>query len=549
MNRLLPLAALALALLACNGERAQVRFENRNEVLANTKMTEYAEVPLSVSIAHLSPSEQLLLQCLIEAAEIFDKIYWVQSFGNKADIDTIADARLRHLVHLNYGPWERLGNNNSFVPGYTRKPPGHNFYPSNMTMKEYAALDNPSKASPYTMLRRDILGQLRVIPYSEFFASDLQHVSNIVREVAPLTSNQNFSKYLKLLADALLTDKYQACTEAWMDCYSSHIDFIAGPIENGDDVLFGNKLSFEALLLLRDSAQSAEVERLNCLTPKLQELLPCDDQYKIRPEHCQADYGVYDVLYLAGEANVPFLPMVVSLPNEKDICIEKGRRKLINKNILKARFNAIMKPIAELLIDHEQSDLVTHKAFFNNAIFRELTYGPIVAYAEFDTIMAQQSSTTEYIMDIEEARTSISTLFVAQQLHQMGELHDLTLQQCYVTYLADLLRQVRFGTSTASGRANMLILGYLQNMGAVERTTADKYRVNFRHIENGVNQLLSDLLQIQITRNYSAATVWIVSRKFVEEALFYDLLKLVKAKVPRDIRVRQGVEELGLKRF
>ncbi len=135
------------------------------------------------------------------------------------------------------------------------------------------------------------------------------------------------------------------------------------------------------------------------------------------------------------------------------------------------------------------------------------------------------------------------------RLQQQGELGDADLDDNYVTYLAGLFRSVRFGASSAHGRANAAQFSYFQEHGAFTRDSASgRYRVDFPRMRAAVDSLAGRILRFQGDGDYDGARKFMTGRAAISPALQRDLDRLGTRGIPVDIVFEQGVDVLGLGR-
>jgi len=236
--------------------------DNQQAKLSLDSLAIYSSYELKTDLSMLNDSEKQALKLMIEAANIMDELFWQQAFGDKKLMDTITNDTLRQYAYINYGPWDRLNDNKPFINGYGTKPAGANFYPQDMTKEEFEQWQDTNKTSQYTMIRRDENGKLKAIFYHEYFKEQLQKAANLLNQAASLIKDKNFSKYLSLRAQALITSDYQLSDMAWLDSKTSKIEFIIGPIESYEDGLFGYKTSFESFVLIKDVDWSKQLENM-----------------------------------------------------------------------------------------------------------------------------------------------------------------------------------------------------------------------------------------------------------------------------------------------
>ncbi len=511
------------------------------------KVAAYAEVTLSADLSALSDGDRQAIVHLLQAGEIMDELFWRQVWGDKdALLKGITDPAMRRFVEINYGPWDRLDGDKPFVPGIGERPPGAQFYPADMSKEEFAAADLPGKDSLYTLIRRDDAGKLIVVPYHEAWKAELEQAAGLLRQAAEVASDAGFAAYLKLRADALLSGDYQPSDMAWMDMKSSPIDVVIGPIESYQDALFGTKTAFEAFVLVKDIEWSERLARFAQHLPALQRGLPVAEAYKAEMPGTDADLNAYFAIYYGGDANSGAKTIAINLPNDEAVQMAKGSRRLQLENTMRAKFDSIVAPIADVLIAPEQREHVKFDAFFENVMFHEVAHG-----LGIKNTLDGQGTVREALTDLagsyEEGKADILGLYMIGKLGEMGELDAARLKDNHVTFLAGIFRSVRFGASSAHGQANMVAFNYLQREGAFARDPGSgRYSVDFDRMAAAVNSLSAKILTLQGDGDYDGATSFQKEFGTVGSALQADLDRLQEQKIPVDIVLKQGREVLGL---
>jgi hypothetical protein len=512
------------------------------------KVASYAEVPLTADLSHLAEGDRKAIDLLLQAGAITDDLFWKQVWGDKqALLAGIKDPATRRFVEINYGPWDRLDNDAPFVEGIGPRPPGARFYPEDMTKEEFEAADLPGKDSLYTLIRRDDAGKLVVVPYHEAYKTELEQVAGLLRQAAEVASDPGFRKYLGLRADALLSGDYQPSDMAWMDMKDSPIDVVIGPIESYQDALYGTKAAFETFVLVKDAEWSKRLERFAQHLPALQRGLPVADAYKAEMPGTDADLNAYFALYYGGDANSGAKTIAINLPNDEEVQLAKGSRRLQLENTMRAKFDAILVPIADELIAEDQRQHITFDAFFENVMFHEVAHGLGIKNT-LDGKGTVREALTDLASSYEEGKADILGLYMIGKLGEMGELDAAKRRDNYVTFLAGIFRSVRFGASSAHGKANMLAFNYLQNEGAFTRDEATgRYRVDFDRMEKAVNSLSARILTLQGDGDHAKAKALQDELGQISATLQADLDRLQARAIPVDIVLKQGPEVLAAK--
>ena len=526
-------------------EKAETPPAEPSQTLSAELQNMYTEFKLTADLSVLSDSEKKMIPLLIEVADIMDGLFWQQAYGPKEPfLAGIEDPATRKFAEINYGPWNRLDGNSPFMEGAGEKPKGARFYPSDVTTDEVDSGSDPNLKSLYTMVTRDSDGNLKSIPYSEFFAEPLAKASAKLKEAAALAEDQGLKKYLELRADALLSDNYQESDLAWMEMKTNGIDFVVGPIEVYEDKLFNAKAAFEAYVLIKDKAWSERLARYAALLPELQRGLPVEDAYKTEKPGTDSDLNAYDVVYYAGDCNAGSKTIAINLPNDEEVQLQKGTRRLQLKNAMRAKFDKILVPIADVLIAEDQRKHITFDAFFANTMFHEVAHGLGIK----NTINGKgtvREALKEQGSALEEGKADILGLYMIAELMDKGEVEG-DIRDYYVTFIAGIFRSVRFGAASAHGRANMLRFNFFQEQGAFSRDENGIYRVNFDKVEAAVAALTQKILKLQGDGDYDGVIALMKEQGIIREQLQGDLDRLTEASIPTDIVFEQGLKALGL---
>jgi hypothetical protein len=547
MKKITLLVLIAALIMSCSST------SNKNETMAEKsqirqKVEEFAPFRLTTDLSVLTEKEKQMLPLLLEAAQIMDDIFWEQAYGDKNELFTSdLDDYTQKFLQINYGPWERLKNNQPFIEGVGPKPAGANFYPADMTKEEFDAWDEPTKTSLYTIIRRDENGNLVSVPYHEAWKQEVTRASDLLLQAAELAEDAGLKNYLEKRARALLTDHYYESDMAWMDMKNNTIEFIVGPIENYEDQLYGYKTAHESFILIKDKEWSEKLEKYAALLPGLQKALPCEPPYKNETPGIDSDMNVYDAIYYAGDCNAGSKTIAINLPNDEKVRQDKGSRKLQLKNSMQAKFDKILVPISDLLIAEDQRKHVKFDAFFENTMFHEVAHG-----LGLGNTVDKSSTVREALKDaytsIEESKADILGLWCVYQLNKMGELGEKEMMDNFVTFMAGIFRSVRFGAASAHGKANMMRFYYFQEAGAFERDAATgTYRVDFEKMKEAMFSLSELVLTIQGDGDYGTAKKMLDEKGFIRAELQKDLDRIGEAGIPRDIVFEQGAEVLGLK--
>ncbi len=534
---------LVLELGAINKQVTLEKFDH----MISRKATEFTQVDLTADISHLSDDQKEMLRILFRVADVMEDLYWEQVFPDKdAALGSMVNEDASRFFKINYGPWERLNGNLPYLPDYEAKPAGSGYYPADMTKAEFEAIEDPAKTSLYTIIRRDTEGTLKVVPYHMAWPDQVNKAAELLKQAAELAEDKGFKKYLNLRAEALLTDDYLASDMAWMDMKNNEIDFVVGPIENYEDALYNYKAAHESFILIKDKEWSEKLTFIASVLPEMQKDLPVPPEYKREVPGSDSDLGAYDAVYYAGDCNAGSKTIAINLPNDARVHASKGSRKLQLKNSIRYKFEEILVPISNVLIDETQREYVTFDAFFENTMFHEVAHGLGIN----QTINGKgtvRSALKEQYSALEEGKADILSLYLITQMAEKGLLGEKELMDNYVTFMSSIFRSIRFGVASSHGKANMVRFYYFQESGAFSRSeTNGTYKIDFEKMQVAMNNLALLILTTQGDGNYDLAKTLVERSGFIKEELQADLARLQELNIPVDIVFNQGPELLGL---
>jgi hypothetical protein len=541
-------ALIAITSISCKQKPGSDNAANDTTKMSEMqkKVNEYAVVKLTTDMSKLTEKEKQMIPVLIEISKVMDDIFWEQTWGDKnALMDTIKDPYAKQFVEINYGPWDRLDENKPFVAGIGAKPKGANFYPTDMTKEEFEKWNDPNKTSQYTIVVRNDDKSLKSVWFHEAYAEKVKKASDLLLKAAELAEDAGLKKYLTLRSKALLTDDYFESDMAWMDMKTNTLDLVAGPIENYEDELFGYKAAHEASVLVKDKEWSARLVKYAAMLPALQKELPCDARYKKEVPGTDSDLNAYDILYYAGNSNSGGKTIAINLPNDEKVQLVKGSRRLQLKNAMQAKFDKILMPIANVLIEPDQRKNIKFDAFFSNVMFHEVSHGLGIKNTVTGKGVIRKALKEQY-SGWEEAKADILGLWMVSWLIDKKDLANITVEDAYVTYMAGLIRSVRFGAGEAHGKANMMCFNFFEDKKAFSRNEDGTFKVDIEKTRQAINEWSAFILSIEGEGDYDKAVKYMQENGNVRPDLQEGLDVLKTANIPKDVVFDQGIEALGL---
>jgi hypothetical protein len=468
----------------------------------------------------LKPREIQLVNKLVEANRDIEDIFWRQSdpealtlYQSLKGATGTRDQMLRRFLYINGNRFDLLDENRPFV-GTQPMPPGHALYPPDLTREQldaYVAAHPDRKKEiydGYTVVRRE--GQELVgIPYHVAFASYLEHAAKKLREAAELSDDPAFAKFLRLRADALLSDDYFQSDLAWLDLVNPKFDIIFAPYEVYLDGMLGVKTSHGGAVLVRNEAESRKLELYQKYVPEIQEALPLPKEDLPSKRGLATPMEVMDAPFRAGDLNHGYQAVADNLPNDPRIHEQKGSKKIFFKNFMDARVNYIILPVARRVMRPEQAAKASAEGYMAGTILHEICHGLGPAFAR---VGGKQVDIREAIgpaySGLEEAKADVVGMFGEKWLMDHGALPKEHMEEFYASYLAGIFRTVRFGTGEAHGRAEMMEFNYLSEHKAIARDAAGKYSVDLSKMPDAIASLAKELLEIEATGDRARAESW-----------------------------------------
>ncbi|MEX1310135.1 MAG: peptidase, partial [Candidatus Sulfomarinibacteraceae bacterium] len=386
-------------------------------------------------------------------------------------------------------------------------------YPEDMTEQEFNAWleehpdDRDAFTSLHTLVRRDG-DRLVAVPYSEAFAEPLGRAAKALRAAAAATDNDSLRRFLELRAAAFATDDYYESDMAWMDL-DSDIEVVIGPYETYEDSLFGYKAAFECFICVAQPEDSARLAVFKSELPFLEANLPIPDEHKNLDRGAESPIRVVDELYATGDTRAGVQTIAFNLPNDERVREAKGSKKVLLKNVMKAKYDGILVPIAEAVLPADEVDRVSFEAFFQFTLHHELSHGIGPGQIEVDGRATEvRLELKDLYSAFEEAKADVLGVYDIYALVEKGIMDPAILDSLPWTYTAGIFRTTRFGVAEAHGLGMVLQTNFLMEKGAVEITEEGKFRPVPEVFEAAFRELAHELLMIQALGDYDAAVAF-----------------------------------------
>ncbi len=452
--------------------------------------------------AGLSAREIQMVNKLVDACRLLDDVFWRQSDRKGLDLyKSTTDQELKRLLMIMGSRWDLLDDNRPFV-GNEPMPPGHDLYPSDLTraaVEQYVTKHPEDRAavySPYTVVKWS-KSRLIGVPYHEEYKQFLEPMAKDLRDAAALSADPAFSNFLRLRADALLTDDYFKSDLAWLDLKNPRFDVIFAPYEVYLDDLLSVKTSYGASVLIRNEQESTKLAVYEKYIPDIQDALPVEAADRPSKKGHLTPMEVMDAPYRAGDLRHGYQAVADNLPNDPRIHQQKGSKKIFFKNFMDARVNYVILPVAQRLMTPAQAAKATAEGYMAGTLLHEISHelGP-----EFARIKGKRVDINEAIgpaySGLEEAKADVVGMFGLQWLVDSGVLPKGRLEEYYASYVAGLFRTLRFGAGEAHGRAETMEFAWLWENRAVVPQNG-RFVVDYARIPGVITQLARELLTIE----------------------------------------------------
>jgi hypothetical protein len=559
------LIVLALTIIMCS-EKQNPPKDSEEVTMLKDKIAKFVPVEIIYDETLLTDREKVVLEKLYRASKIIDELFLEQVYIENDQIksDLISDLsnkslltknpelklELEHkleLFNIMFGPFDRLEDNEPFI-GKNTKPLGANFYPVDMSKEEFEKWikENPSDekafTSEFTIIRRDN-GKLVAIPYSEYFKDKLTAASNLLKEAAEYSDNPSLKKYLLSRANAFLSNDYYQSDMDWMDLKDHNIEVVIGPYEVYEDAMFNYKAAFESFVTIKDPVESKKLEVFAKYLTDIEKNLPLDDKHKNYTRGSESPIVVANEVFTAGDTKAGVQTLAFNLPNDERVRQAKGSKKVMLKNVHEAKFEKLLKPISELVLEPELLEYVTFDAFFNHTLMHEMSHGVGPGFIKVngkDTEVKKELKET--YSTIEECKADILGMYNNIFMIEKGVYPRESENQVWVTFLAGAFRSMRFGIGEAHGGGNAIIYNYLLEKGGyVYNESTHKVKVDFVKIYPALKELCNLVLTIQAEGNYAGAKDLIA--KYAVNSSSIDVLRKKLDTLPVDIKPVFEIEE------
>jgi hypothetical protein len=486
----------------------------------DSRLANFREVRMPFHAERLTPRERQLVEKLVDASRYLEEIFWRQSdpegltlYQSLAASKSPKDHKLRRYLRINASRFDLINENKPFV-GTADMPLGRGFYPQGLTRKqiEQYVQDHPEKRAEIystTMVVRWHGDQLEGLPYHIAYRSFLEPAAKDLREAADLSDDPAFANFLRLRADALLSDDYFKSDLAWLDLKDPKFDVIFAPYETYTDALLGVKASYDAAVLVRNAEESRKLALFQKYVADLQDALPLAPEDRPSKHGLESPMEVVDAPYRTGDLRHGYQAVADNLPNDPRVHEQKGSKKIFFKNFMDARVDYVILPLARHVMRPEQAAKASAEGYLLSTIMHEISHGLGPAFARMPSGKVSIRETIGPVYGgLEEAKADVVGMLGLKWLVDQGALAKDKLEECYASYVAGIFRTVRFGAAEAHGRAEMMEFNYLLEHGAIKREPSGRYAIDYARIPAALADLAKVLLDIEAQGDRERAEAW-----------------------------------------
>jgi len=539
---------LSLLLFLNCGEKMINKKASKNYV--KDQLNKLAPVTIAPDLSYLPAKERHVIKLLVKASQHIDTIFLNQVYKkndqmlNELKKSPQSNQPYIDLFTIMFGPWNRLENNKPFIND-TEKPPGVNYYPLDMTKEDFNNWlnenpeDKESFESHYTVIRNKN-DKLVAVPYSKEYSSQLKSAADLLKQAAEETRDPSLREFLNKRAEAFLSNDYYESNMIWMDL-SGDIEVVIGPYEVYEDRLFGYKAAFESFVCVVDHEESKNLHTIGTYLDKMEDNLPIPDKHKNFERGASSPIKVVNEIFTAGDTKAGVQTLAFNLPNDERVREAKGSKKVMLKNVMQAKFEKILTPIASEVLSPDELDNLSFDAYFKHILMHEVSHGLGPGNITLD---GKETSVSKELKDhysiIEECKADVLGIYNVLYLIEEDVLDDELSGTLFSTNLAGMFRSIRFGIEEAHGGANAIQLNYYLEKNAVTIDDDGLFSVNSRNYRRAVRDLAEKTLMIEAEGDYGEA------EKFIEEyAVLKPEVKVALSKlsdIPVDIRPEYTIE-------
>lgn len=534
----------------------------------------------------LADGDKKALKHLVKSAQILNDVFLEQD--NSANIkvrDALVaaansgDSHARKTLTI-FNIFNGVEGNDGFstepmrlIKGLERKSAG-NVFPEDLDDKNPKELIDFLKSNPVlipqflsndTIVKRTDKG-FEAIPYRTAFKEQYAQASKELLEAAKTSTNRDFSEYLRLQANALISDDPEYTYKAdalWANLKDTPLEFTIGR-ESYEDGLTGiiasdpdlkkiigeNKIAVKSKDFIGARVGIVNKEGTEFLNDyknhlkNLSQLMPLKDLYKqsteLKNDTDEVKQGVSDVdlVYLSGDYSScrPGITIAQNLPNDDKIStiLKAGRKNVFHRQIRKSQDPEARKRKLEALVEESQRQLYDPEADHYFTIGHELTHslGPMKTLKGAET----KTSLGMYGDIIEEAKADLGSIVGTEYFEKVGKYTHDDVEKIYLTWAVDQLPLSNPDLNQAHRVREVMQLNYFIENGAINFKDGGKLSINKEKMNPVARQMLEEVIKIQLDGDANKAKEFVDKYRQWNETLEY-ASKVQKELKPRTLRI------------
>ena len=510
-------------------------------------------IRLSGDLSKLSEGERKAVAKLIEAGQIFQKLYEEQrhpealaSYRALVELDkrtgsTPATQNLLTLYRINQGPIATTLENKRepFLPVEAPQP-GKNMYPWGIkkeevdqtradlldlrtvvrsataknvkddiaTLQKYPALQtlHPKLLGELQRLQAGSKTGLYSVPYAVAYADDLMKAYGLLNEAADAVEkdDEEFARYLRNRARDLLSNDYESGDASWVTGKFKNLNAQIGSYETYDDELFGVKTFFAFCLLQSRQQETMALRQAMKGIQALEDSLPYQNHKKVRED---IPVGVYDVVADFGQSRGGNTATI--LPNESYLARRYGRTILLRANIMRdtSIFEGTSRTLAAA-IGEQQAKELTPDGNFYRTLWHEV--GHYLGVDQTRDGRDLDEALQDNANAMEEMKADLVSLFVAEALHKQGYYTDAQLRSVYAGGILRVLQNNRPRRDQPYNTMQLMQWNFYLENGLLSFDPATKtMHVNYEKYHEVVGKMLEKTLAVQYEGDKAASDRYI----------------------------------------
>jgi len=239
----------------------------------------------------------------------------------------------------------------------------------------------------------------------------------------------------------------------------------------------------------------------------MEQHLPISDAYKNFNRGSSSPIKVVNELFAAGDTKAGIQTTAFNLPNDERVREAKGSKKVMLKNIARAKFDKCWIPIVNTILAEKPLKLVSFDAYFNHVLMHEMSHGlgPGSITLADGTPSSVSKELKELYSVIEECKADVLGVYNLDFMINKGVFPGALRESMIPSYLGGMFRSIRFGIDEAHGGGVAIQFNYLMEKGAFYEDDDGKLDYDEEKFMPALTELAAHILTIQATGDYDGA--------------------------------------------